>query len=220
MSKRRLVFETQTKQFFEGPEPSSLVENLRDSSDHQSMLNGRISEYFFQGLDHIGVPTHFIRRLNMRETLIEQSEMLSFSVLIRNRADEKFARAMDFDLGAILPKPMIEFHYHNAKGETQVLSRADVLNFDFANDYEMKELEKLALRVNDFLNGVYWSVGYFLVDLGLEFGRQINENYQPQILISDDIGPLQAQLWDVALSDENNIVRPNLNEVASRLGIQ
>lgn len=220
MSKRRLVFETQTKRFYEGPEPASLVENLRDSADHESILNGRISEYLMQGLIHMGVPTHFIRRLNMRETVIQHVEMLPFSVLIRNRADENYAKKFDFELGAILPKSIIEFRFHNSNNETHPLSQDEILNFELASRSELRQIMSLSQRVSDYLSGTYWAAGYFLVELSLEFGRQAYDDFHTTLMLADDIGPKQAQLWDINSSDENNLVRPSLSDVAKRFGVQ
>ena len=39
--------------------------------DGKGVLNNRISEYIFTQLNRMGIPTHFIRRLNMREQLIK-----------------------------------------------------------------------------------------------------------------------------------------------------
>lgn len=220
MSKRRLVFETKTKRFFEGPEPSSLVENLRDSSDHETLLNRRISEYLMQGLVYNGVPTHFIRRINMRETLIQQSDILPFSVFIRNRVDQDFAEAMDFEVGAMLPRPSVEFYFHNKHDQRQKLGRTEVLGYELATGEELEIIEAQSRRVNDFLAGIYWSIGYFLVDITLEFGRVDLDDYQTVLVIAEDIGPKQCQLWDLNSSDEQNLVHPELSDVAKRFGIQ
>ncbi len=220
MSKRRLVFETQTKRFYEGPDASSLVEILSDSSDHASMLNSRISEYLTQGVTHMGVPSHFIKRLNMRETQIHHTEVLPFSVFLRNRADEAYAEAMGFDVGAILPEPIFEFLFHNGKGGERVIGASDLTTFDLVSKDEFETLMLYARRTNDFLLGTYWAAGYFLVDLKLEFGRQSLDDYQTILMLADDIGPLQAQLWDVIASNETEIVRPSLEDVAKRFGIQ
>ncbi len=220
MSKRRLVFETQTKRFYEGPEPSSLVEILRDSTDQNTMLNARISEYLMQGLIHAGIPTHFIRRLNMRETLIAQSEILPFSVKVRNRVDEEFAKAMDFDLGAILPRPVVEFHYHNQNNEIHKLSHEDVVTYQLTTTAERDAIMHLARRTSDFLTGIYWSIGYILADISIEFGRQEADHYDDLLMIADDVGPVQTQLWDVALSNETSIYQPEISEIAKRFGVQ
>ncbi len=220
MSRRRLVFETQNKRFYEGPDASSLVEILSDSSDRDSMLNSRISEYLTQGVTHMGVPSHFIKRLNMRETQIHHAEILPFTVFIRNRADEEYAQSMGFDTGAIMPEPIFEFLFHNGKGGERSIGATDLVTFELVSKDEFDSLMHYARRVNDFLLGTYWAAGYFLVDVKLDFGRQSVDEFQSILMLADDIGPLQAQLWDVVLSNETEIVRPDIADVAKRFGIQ
>ena len=77
MSRRRRIYEGKAKVLYEGPEPGTLIQHFKDDATafnakkHQviegkGVLNNRISEYLFQHLNDIGVPTHFIRRLNMK----------------------------------------------------------------------------------------------------------------------------------------------------------
>jgi phosphoribosylaminoimidazole-succinocarboxamide synthase len=87
MSRRRRIYEGKAKVLYEGPEPGTLIQHFKDDATafnakkHQviegkGVLNNRISEYLFQHLNDIGVPTHFIRRLNMREQLIREVEIV------------------------------------------------------------------------------------------------------------------------------------------------
>src|SRR5207247_1302254 len=80
-----------------GPEPGTLIQHFKDDAtthnakkheviEGKGVLNNRISEYVFQHLNDIGVPTHFIRRLNMREQLIREVEIIPLEVVVRNVA--------------------------------------------------------------------------------------------------------------------------------------
>ena len=97
MSRRRRSYEGKAKVLYEGPEPGTLIQHFKDDATafnakkHQviegkGVLNNRISEYLFQHLNDIGVPTHFIRRLNMREQLIREVEIVPLEVVVRNVA--------------------------------------------------------------------------------------------------------------------------------------
>src|SRR5260370_15496032 len=97
MSRRRRIYEGKAKVLYEGPEPGTLIQHFKDDATafnakkHQviegkGVLNNRISEYLFQHLNDIGVPTHFIRRLNMREQLIREVEIVPLEVVVRNVA--------------------------------------------------------------------------------------------------------------------------------------
>src|SRR6187200_2263245 len=94
MSRRRRIYEGKAKVLYEGPEPGTLIQHFKDDAtafnakkheviDGKGVLNNRISEYVFQHLNDIGVPTHFIRRLNMREQLIREVEIIPLEVVVR-----------------------------------------------------------------------------------------------------------------------------------------
>src|SRR5437667_9574965 len=81
MNRRRRVYEGKAKILYEGPEPGTLIQHFKDDAtafnnkkhdkiEGKDVLNNRISEYLFQKLGEVGVPTQFIKRLNMREQLI------------------------------------------------------------------------------------------------------------------------------------------------------
>ena len=97
MSRRRKVYEGKAKILFEGPEPGTLVQYFKDDATAfnaqkkgiitgKGVLNNRISEYLMMRLAEIGVPTHFVRRLNMREQLIREVEIIPLEVVVRNVA--------------------------------------------------------------------------------------------------------------------------------------
>ena len=97
MARRRLIYEGKAKILYEGPEPDTLIQYFKDDAtafnaqkkatiEGKGVLNNRLSEHFMTGLNAIGVPTHFIRRLNMREQLIRMVEMIPLEVVVRNYA--------------------------------------------------------------------------------------------------------------------------------------
>jgi phosphoribosylaminoimidazole-succinocarboxamide synthase len=97
MKGRRRIYEGKAKVLYEGPEPGTLIQYFKDDTtafnskkheviDGKGVLNNRISEYLFQRLNEIGVPTHFMRRMNMREQLIREVEIIPLEVVVLNVA--------------------------------------------------------------------------------------------------------------------------------------
>ena len=106
MSRRRMIYEGKAKILYEGPEPGTLIQYFKDDATAfnaqkrgtiagKGVLNNRISEHIFTALQTIGVPTHFIRRLNMREQLIRQVEIVPIEVVVRNVAAASGPVAID-----------------------------------------------------------------------------------------------------------------------------
>src|SRR4030081_1365202 len=126
MSRRRQIYEGKAKILFEGPEPGTLVQYFKDDATAfnaqkkgvitgKGVLNNRISEYLMLRLAEIGVPTHFVRRLNMREQLIREVEIIPIEVIVRNVAAGSLSTRLGIDEGTQLPRSIIEFYYKNDK---------------------------------------------------------------------------------------------------------
>ena len=124
MSRRRRIYEGKAKILFEGPEPGTIVQYFKDDATAfnnqkrgtitgKGVLNNRISEYIMTKLGEIGVPTHFVRRLNMREQLIKQVEIIPLEVVVRNVAAGSFAKRFGVEEGTQLPRSIMEFFYKN-----------------------------------------------------------------------------------------------------------
>ena len=124
MARRKKIYEGKAKILYEGPEPGTIVQYFKDDAtafnaakkdviDGKGVLNNRLSEFFMTGLNQIGVPTHFIRRLNMREQLIREVEIIPIEVVVRNVAAGSLSERLGIEEGEVLPRSIIEFYYKN-----------------------------------------------------------------------------------------------------------
>lgn len=207
MSKRRRIYEGKAKILYEGPEPGTLVQHFKDDAtafnaekhevfEGKGVLNHRISEYIFQRLGDVGIPTHFIKSLNMREQLVREAEIIPLEVVVRNIAAGSLVKRLGLTEGDALPRPLVEFYYKDDALGDPMISEDHIAVFGWAAPQEMDEIVGLALRINDFMNGMFQSVGIKLVDFKLEFGR-VWENETQRIVLADEISPDSCRLWDV-----------------------
>eukprot|EP01036_Dinobryon_divergens_P049218 gene49218-65961_t len=124
MSRRRRIYEGKAKILYEGPEPGTLIQYFKDDAtafnaekhaiiEGKGVLNNRISEFIMTNLNAIGVPTHFIRRLNMREQLIREVEIIPLEVVVRNVAAGSISKRLGIPEGELLPRSIVEFYYKN-----------------------------------------------------------------------------------------------------------
>ena len=182
MNRRRRIYEGKAKILYEGPEPGTLVQHFKDDAtafnnkkhdkiEGKGVLNNRISEYLFQKLGEIGVPTHFIKRLNMREQLIREVEIIPLEVVVRNVAAGSLSTRLGIDEGTALPRSIVEFYYKNDKLDDPMVTEEHITAFGWATPQEIDDVMSLALRINDFLSGLFLGVGIRLVDFKCEFGR-------------------------------------------------
>ena len=238
MARRRQIYEGKAKILYEGPEPGTLIQYFKDDAtafnaqkkgtiNGKGVLNNRISEHIFTLLDHIGVPTHFIRRLNMREQLIRQVEIVPIEVVVRNVAAGSLSKRLGIEEGTKLPRTIIEYYYKDDALGDPMISDEHIAAFGWASQEEMHDIADLAIRINDFLSGLFAGVGIRLVDFKLEFGR-IWDNDYGRIILADEISPDGCRLWDIQTNDkmDKDRFRQDLGgeaeayqEVARRLGL-
>ena len=240
MNKRRVVYEGKAKILYEGPEPGTLIQYFKDDTtafdaqkravlDGKGVLNNRISEFMMTRLSGVGIPTHFIRRLNMREQLIKKVEIIPLEVVVRNVAAGSLAKRLGIEEGQVLPRPIVEFYYKDDALHDPLVTEEHIAAFGWAGPQEYDDLVSLALRVNDFMSGLFSAVGIRLIDFKLEFGRYFEGDAEiPRILLADEISPDSCRLWDFESGEklDKDRFRRDLGgvteayaEVARRLGI-
>ncbi|MFZ4762944.1 MAG: phosphoribosylaminoimidazolesuccinocarboxamide synthase [Alphaproteobacteria bacterium] len=238
MAKRRRLYEGKAKVLYEGPEPGTIIQYFKDDAtafnnqkraviSGKGVLNNRISSYLMTKLTDIGVPNHFVRRLNMREQLVREVEIIPLEVVVRNVAAGSFSKRFKVEEGTPLERSIVEFYYKNDELGDPMVSEEHITYFQWAAPQEMDEMIQLTLRVNDFLTGLFFGIGLRLVDFKLEFGRFWNGD-ELRIILADEISPDNCRLWDVQTNEkfDKDRFRQDLGrvlesyqEVARRLGI-
>ena len=238
MARRKKIYEGKAKILYEGPEPGTLVQYFKDDAtafnaekrdviEGKGVLNNRLSEFFMTGLGQIGVPTHFIRRLNMREQLIRHVEIIPLEVIVRNLAAGSMAKRLGLEEGTALPRPIIEFSYKDDKLGDPLVPEEYIIAFGWASQQDLDDIVALALRVNDFMSGVMHGVGIKLVDFKIEVGRIWDGDFQ-RLVVADEISPDSCRLWDIETGQklDKDVFRRDLGdltdaytEVARRLGV-
>jgi phosphoribosylaminoimidazole-succinocarboxamide synthase len=179
-------------------------------------------------LSEIGVPTHFMRRLNMREQLVREVEIIPIQVVVRNAAAGSLAERFGVEEGTVLPRSIIEYYYKSDELGDPMVTEEHITAFGWAGTQDLDDMVALALRVNDFLLGLFLGVGVRLVDLRLEFGRLYNEHDEVQVVVADEISPDNCRLWDLRTNEKMDKdrfrrdlggVEEAYQEIARRLGV-
>ena len=238
MARRKQIYEGKAKVLFEGPEPGTIVQYFKDDATAfnnkkrgvitgKGVLNNRISEHLMIKLGEIGVPTHFVRRLNMREQLVREVEIIPLEVVIRNVAAGSLSQRFGIAEGTPLPRSIVEYYYKNDALNDPMVTEEHITAFGWAATQDLDEMMSLALRINDFLLGLFLGIGIRLVDFKIEFGRLWNGD-DMQIVLADEISPDSCRLWDIKSNEklDKDRFRRDLGqveeayqEVARRLGI-
>ncbi len=238
MSRRKQIYEGKAKVLFEGSEPGTIVQYFKDDATAfnnqkkgvitgKGVLNNRISEYLMTKLNDMGIPTHFIKRLNMREQLVRKVEIIPLEVVVRNTVAGSLAERLGLKEGDNLPRSIIDFFYKADELNDPLVTEEHITAFDWASAQEMDELISMTLRINDFLSGLFFGVGIKLIDFKLEYGRVFVDD-QFKVILADEISPDSCRLWDLHTNEklDKDRFRRDLGsaeeayqEVARRLGV-
>ena len=238
MARRRKLYEGKAKILYEGPEPGTLIQYFKDDATAfnnkktgiitgKGVLNNRISEFLMVKLAEIGIPNHFMRRLNMREQLVREVEIIPIEVVVRNVAAGSIAKRFNLTEGTLLPRSIVEFYYKSDELDDPMIAEEHITAFGWANPQDIDDIMSLSLRVNDFLTGLFGGVGLKLVDFKLEFGRLYGEE-DVRLVLADEISPDNCRLWDISTNEKMDKdrfrrdlgkVEEAYQEVARRLGV-
>ncbi len=238
MAPKQPIYEGKAKKLFEGPEPGTLIAHFKDDAtafnnkkkgtiSGKGVLNNRISEYLMTRLFEIGIPNHFIKRINMREQLVRAVEIIPIEVVVRNHAAGQFAERFGAIEGEPIGVPLVEFYLKDDRLGDPMLSEEHIFTFDICDPMELEEIRHYAIRINDYLMGLFGGVGVRLIDMKLEFGRLYDEE-MVQIILADEISPDNCRLWDMTSGDklDKDRFRKDLGgvadayrEIARRLGL-
>lgn len=238
MSAKTPLYEGKAKKLYEGPEPGTLIQHFKDDAtafnakkkgtiQGKGIINNKISEYLMSRLNDMGIPTHFIRGINMREQLVRAVEIVPLEVIVRNYAAGSFAERFGAFEGEALGSPLMEFCLKDDRLGDPFIAEEHIYAFGIGQPDEIDEIRHYALRINDFLSGLFYGHGIRLIDLKLEFGRYY-EGDMEMIVLADEISPDTCRLWDINTNDkmDKDRFRRDLGkteeayrEVARRLGV-
>ncbi|MBL4873028.1 MAG: phosphoribosylaminoimidazolesuccinocarboxamide synthase, partial [Rhodobacteraceae bacterium] len=144
MARRRMIYEGKAKILYEGPEPGTIIQYFKDDAtafnaekkaviEGKGVLNNMLSEHFMVGLGGIGIPTHFIKRLNMREQLIKAVEVIPLEVVVRNIAAGSMSKRLGIEEGTPLSRPIVEFYYKDDSLNDPLVTEDQIVAFNWAS---------------------------------------------------------------------------------------
>lgn len=242
MTKRQQLYEGKAKIIFEGPEAGTLVQYFKDDATAfnaqkkdvikgKGVLNNYISEHIMTAVGDLGIPNHFIARLNDREQLIRKLEIIPVEVVVRNVAAGSICPRLGLEEGATLNNTLVEFCLKDDSLGDPIIAPEHIFTFGWATPEELEIIVEDTLRINDFLTGLFLGIGVRLIDFKLEFGRFYHDQDaadDPVIMLADEISPDNCRLWDAQTNEkmDKDRFRRDLGglveayqEIAKRLGV-
>ena len=197
------LYEGKAKKVFATDDPELLIVSYKDDATAfnglkrgtirgKGVINNQMSNLLMQYLEKGGVPTHFVKELNERETLVKKVSIVPLEVIIRNISAGSFAKHYGMEEGIVFDAPTIEFSYKNDALGDPLLNAYHALALKLATKEEIETIKQYAFRTNELLKAFWAECGVTLVDFKLEFGRLSDGT----IVLADEISPDTCRLWD------------------------
>ena len=203
MEKQNQLYEGKAKKVFATEDPELLIVSYKDDATAfnglkkgtilgKGAINNRMSNFLMSKLEKEGVPTHFVKELNDRETVVKKVSIVPLEVIIRNISAGSFAKRYGVEEGIVFDDPTIEFSYKNDSLGDPLLNEYHALALKLATKAEIETIKSMAFQINEFLKKQFKAMGIDLVDFKLEFGRLSDGT----IVLADEISPDTCRLWD------------------------
>jgi len=209
MQKLEQIYEGKAKKVYKTDDPELYIVDYKDDATAfnglkkgtiagKGIINNQMSNRLMQMIEQKGVPTHFVRELSERETLVKKVSIVPLEVIVRNIAAGSFSKRYGVDEGMVFEEPVIEFSYKNDALGDPLLNTDHALALKVATRAEIDTIKSYALKVNSILKAFWAECGVTLVDFKLEFGKTTDGS----IILADEISPDTCRLWDSATGEK------------------
>ncbi len=209
MEKLEQIYEGKAKKVFRTPDPELYIVSYKDDATAfngqkkgsirgKGVINNRMSNLLMQMLEEKGVPTHFVRELSERDTLVRKVCIIPLEVIVRNMAAGSFSQRYGVEEGMRFPEPVVEFSYKNDSLGDPLINDDHALALGLASREEIARIRDLSLRINSLLGEFWAGCGVTLADFKIEFGRTSHG----AVILADEISPDTCRLWDTATGEK------------------
>ena len=203
MQKLNQIYEGKAKKVYATDDPALVIVDYKDDATAlngkkrgtiagKGVINNRMTNLFMRRLEKAGIPTHFVRELSDRETLVKKVSIVPLEVIVRNISAGHFASRYGVAEGIVFDRPTIEFSYKCDELDDPLLNTSHALALKLATQEEIDTITRYSFAVNDALRAFWAECGVTLVDFKLEFGRLPDGT----IVLADEISPDTCRLWD------------------------
>lgn len=203
MQKLEQIYEGKAKKVFRTDDPELYIVDYKDDATAlngkkrgtiigKGVINNQMTNRLMKKMEKAGIPTHFVKELSDRETLVKKVAIVPLEVIVRNLSAGHFASRYGVKEGIVFDQPTIEFSYKCDALDDPLLNESHALALKLATKEEIETIKKYSFAVNDVLKAFWAECGVTLVDFKLEFGRLADGT----VVLADEISPDTCRLWD------------------------
>ena len=209
MEKLEQLYEGKAKKVFATDDPTLVLVDYKDDAtafnglkkgtiEGKGVINNRVTNHLMRLLEKNGVPTHLVKELSPRETLVKKVQIVPLEVIVRNVAAGSLSKRLGLPEGTPMAKTVLEFCYKDDELGDPMVNQYHIAAMGWATDAEMETISNYALKVNQVLTDYLKDLNIELVDFKLEFGRVADGT----IVLADEISPDTCRFWDATTHEK------------------
>ncbi|WP_408640996.1 phosphoribosylaminoimidazolesuccinocarboxamide synthase [Secundilactobacillus angelensis] len=218
----RLINEGKAKQLFTTDDPNviqvhymnqatALNGKRKEHIDDKGEVNNQIDSLIFEYLNHLGISTHFIKRLSDSDQLVKKMKMIPLEVVIRNYASGSFQRKFDTEYLQKFEQPVQEFYYKSDRLDDPFINDSQIHALKIATPDQLGIMREQVYKINSALSKLFAAAGITLVDFKVEFGFDADGN----LILGDEISPDSCRLVDASTHEslDKDVFRKHTGDV-------
>ena len=209
MKKCDMLYEGKAKKVYATEDPELYIVDYKDDATAfnglkkgtiagKGAINNRVTNYLMQMLETKGIPTHFVKELSERETVVKKVHIVPLEVIIRNIAAGSMSKRLGIPEGKVLPVTVLEYSYKNDDLGDPLINDYHALAMELCTREELDQIASYAFKINDILKAYFKEVNVDLVDFKLEFGKLSDGT----IVLADEISPDTCRFWDATTHEK------------------
>ncbi len=203
MEKREMLYEGKAKKVFKTDDENLYIVDYKDDATAfnglkkgqiagKGVVNNRMSNFLMQLMEKKGVPTHFVKELSDRETLVKKVKIVPLEVIVRNIAAGSFSKRLGVEEGSPLKCTVLEYCFKDDALGDPLINDYHAMALGIAAREELDKIAEMTFKVNEVLKEYFRHINIELVDFKIEFGKTPDG----EIILADEISPDTCRLWD------------------------
>ncbi len=209
LEKKEQLYEGKAKKVFATNDPDLVIVSYKDDATAfngvkrgtivgKGVVNNRMSNYLMEKLEKEGIPTHYVKELNERETAVKKVSIVPLEVIVRNIAAGSLSKRLGLPEGTPMKRTVLEYCYKCDALDDPMVNEYHILAMEYCTEEELKTIADMALKINAFLVKYFASINVELVDFKLEFGKTSDG----KIVLADEISPDTCRFWDATTHEK------------------
>ncbi len=209
MEKKEQMYEGKAKKVFATDDPAYCIVSYKDDATAfngekkgtirgKGVVNNKMSNYLMTLLEKEGIPTHFVKELNDRDTLVRRVSIVPLEVIVRNVAAGSFSKRLGVPEGTPLKTTVLEYCYKDDALGDPMVNEYHILAMGYATKEELDTIADYTFRINQFLLDFFKKINIDLIDFKIEFGKTADG----KILLADEISPDTCRFWDATTHEK------------------